>query len=366
MADKRYKSEYSGEQIDEAITKINALEVNNYYNKDEAKELLDKEIISSLANYYTKNEIDNQGRFEDDSPTAKFAAGGITVGTELAGLSIKTILKMILYGKSETPILTEPKFTNSVEETLIGVAGERLAIKGYLKFDRGLIDPSYGTSGKRAGAPYQYKIREQIIESAEDEVEFNYEISKLIPGEDNVLVEVYYSEGEQPLDSLGAPYKEPFRAGVLSNTISVIGLTKSFSGVDGKPLAENEVSGQLIPIESEEYAKSGLFGYDDKIYGYQIKTPAAESFNDRQIVLIPENVTLKGVKAWNVMSNSWQWFCGETADESLSANAWIKSEENITKEVDGVMISYQEFKYNASEYGIIDENYFRFYIAEEV
>lgn len=366
MADKRYKSEYSGEQIDEAITKINALEINNYYNKDESKELLDEEISNSLANYYTKNEIDEQGRFEDNSPSAKFAAGGIDIGTELAGLSIKTILKMILYGKSETPVLTEPKLTNSVESALIGVAGEKLIIKGHLKFDRGLIDPPYGTSGKRAGIPCQYKIREQIIKSTEDEIEFNYEVSKLIPGEDSVLVEVYYSEGEQPLDSLGAPYKEPLQAGVLSNIISVIGLTKSFSGVGDKDLTETEVNGQLIPLESKEYINSGLFGDNDKIYGYQIKTPAAESFSDQQIVLIPENVTLKGIKAWNVMANDWQWFCGETAGETLSANAWVKSEESVIKKIDGVTVAYQELKYNASEYGIMDENYFRFYITEEI
>lgn len=365
MADKRYKSEYSGEQIDEAITKINALEINNYYNKNEVKELLDQEIGSSFADYYTKNEIDVQGRFEDDSPTAKFAAGGITVGTELAGLSLKTILKMIFYGKSEIPTLTEPKFTSTIAGDLFGISGAKLSVKGVLKFDQGAIEPPFGTNGKRAGAPYQYRVGDQAIETSENEIDFAYEVAKLNPDENNILIEVYYSDGEQPLDSLGAPYQEPLKGGVLSNTIIVIGLTSSFSGVDGKELTENKVSERLIPIESEEYADSGLFGKDNKIYGYQIKTPAAESFDDRQIVLIPENVTLKGIKAWNVMGNDWQWFCGENSKETLEANAWIKSEELVVKEIDGISVKYQEFKYNANEYGLMDENYFRFYLTEE-
>ena len=35
MSDKRYKSEYTGKQIDDAVTKINALDLTDYYNKEQ-------------------------------------------------------------------------------------------------------------------------------------------------------------------------------------------------------------------------------------------------------------------------------------------------------------------------------------------
>ena len=35
MVDKKYRSEYTGEEIDAAVTKINALDLNNYYDKSD-------------------------------------------------------------------------------------------------------------------------------------------------------------------------------------------------------------------------------------------------------------------------------------------------------------------------------------------
>ena len=39
MIDKKYISKYTGEQIDDAVTKINALDLNNYYDKSEIDSL---------------------------------------------------------------------------------------------------------------------------------------------------------------------------------------------------------------------------------------------------------------------------------------------------------------------------------------
>ena len=55
MIDKKYRSEYSGEQIDEAVTKINALDMTNYYNKEQIDAELEKKMDKSAADLNITN-----------------------------------------------------------------------------------------------------------------------------------------------------------------------------------------------------------------------------------------------------------------------------------------------------------------------
>ena len=68
MVDKKYRSEYTGEEIDAAVTKINALDLNNYYDKSDIDAELDKKLDKSAAEatYYNKTEIDDQGHFDQE------------------------------------------------------------------------------------------------------------------------------------------------------------------------------------------------------------------------------------------------------------------------------------------------------------
>lgn len=83
MVDKKYRSEYTGEQIDAAVTKINSLDLNNYYDKSEINSELDKKLDKSVANevYYNKTEINDQGHFENDAPNAQVSVGNLAAGT---------------------------------------------------------------------------------------------------------------------------------------------------------------------------------------------------------------------------------------------------------------------------------------------
>lgn len=367
MSDKRYKSEYTGKQIDDAVTKINALDLTDYYNKEQIDAELEKKIDKTVVEetYYNKQEIDSQERFESDAPDSQVTVGNLAAGTRLAGLSIKTIIKMMVYGGISYPQFTNPSLTYKINSESFGIAGAQYDLKCQLNFDRGTIVPSYGTSGYRAGAPYKYEVETEQINSSSLTQDFEYSINKLIPGENNISVGVYYAQGEQPLDSIGGYYDSPYPAGSIKENLKITGLTASFSGIDGGEVNENSFSTDLIPLDSKNYEDSGLFGDDNIICGYQVQTPGASTRTEAQIVLLPEDVEIYGIKSWNILSFSWDWFYGEDGPETVSANTWIKTDEIISQKINGISVNYRKFKFNVDVYGSMDKNYFRFFIRED-
>ena len=366
MVDKKYRSEYTGEQIDTAVTKINSLDLNNYYDKSEINSELDKKLSKTVADeiYYNKTEINDQGHFEDDAPNAQVSVGNLMAGTKLAGLSVKTILKMMVYGEGRYPELTAPSFSYALNGANFGIYGAAYTLSGTLSFDRGTINPAYGTSGYRAGAPYRYDVGESQIHSELTAQPFDYECEALKPGENEIKISVYYAEGEQPFNSVGAPYRAPYPAGSIEKTAVVIGLTASFSGIDGKDPTEDAFPTELISVDSKEYGKSGLFGNRNDIYGYQVVTPGISTAQDIQIILLPDGVDIHGIQSWNILSGGWDWFYGENAQETIAANTWIKTDEVVSREINGVAVNYRKYKFNTEEYGLMDENYFRFFLKE--
>lgn len=360
---KAYKSTHSGEEIDAAVDKINSLNISDYYDKAEVDEKLAEKIgINEIGNdYYNKIEIDDQEHFEDDAPPAQVSVGNIKVGAKLAGLSLKTILKMMLYGETLHPEFTAPTFNFSPISKLFGICEARYNLSGVLKFDQGKIDPAYETNGKRAGLPYRYKIGDMQVDTSDLEYSFNYEIAKLLPGENELQLSVLYNEGEQPTDSAGAPYDKPCPAGEMIENVKIIGLTASFSGLEDGEITEDQFPTELIPVDDKGYEKMGLFG-DGDILGYQVATPDIDGDKDQQIVLLPEGVEICGIQSWNALACGWQWFYGKTAIETVNSGAWIRSTEMISKEIDGINVNYCKYKFNTEDYGLMGKNYFRFFI----
>lgn len=367
MSDKRYRSEYTGKQIDDAVTKINALDLTDYYNKEQIDAELEKKIDKTVVEetYYNKQEIDSQERFESDAPDSQVTVGNLAAGTRLAGLSIKTIIKMMVYGGISYPQFTNPTLTYKINSEPFGIAGAKYDLKCQLNFDRGTITPSYGTSGYRSGVPYKYEVETEQISSSSLTQNFEYSVEKLMPGENSISIGVYYMQGEQPLDSIGGYYDSPYPAGSIKENLKITGLTASFSGIDGGEVNEDSFSTTLIPSNSKNYEESGLFGDNDIICGYQIQTPGASTRSESQIILLPEEIDIYGIKSWDVLSCDWGWFYGENAAETVSANTWIRTDEVISKEIDGVVVNYRKFKFNIDVYGSMDKNYFRFFIKED-
>lgn len=347
-----------------AITDASSLNLatNKGYVDSQNNKKLDKSVAEET--YYNKTEIDDQGHFENNAPNAQVSVGNLAAGTKLAGLSVKTILKMMVYGEWSYPELTAPSFSYTLNGANFGMYSAAYTLSGILTFDRGSINPAYGTSGKRAGLPYRYDVGGNQIDSELTEQPFSYAYTTLGPGKHEVKIDVYYAQGEQPLDSIGAPYGAPYPAGSMEKTIIVTGLTASFSGIDGQEPTKDTFPDELIPLESKDFGNSGLFGDGNEIYGYQVATPGITTAQDTQIVLLPDSVDIYGIKSWNSLGGGWSWFYGETAQETMAANTWIKTDEVIPKEIDGIAVNYRKYKFNTEDYGLMDENYFRFFLKE--
>ena len=361
MVDKKYVSHYQGKEIDDLLDKIKDLEIDNYYPKLEVDELLSKK--ADADKYYNKEQVDELETFEADTPNAQVTVGKLEEGTPLAGLSVKTVLKMILYGGAKNPVLVDPSFNCEITQSLFGVYGAFYTLKGTLKFDRGSITPDYGTSGFRAGSPYKYSVNDENYETGELVRDFSLDIASLKAGNNLVTAKVYYNEGEQPLNSLGAPFGDPYPAGEISKGINIIGLTASYSGLNND-YKKDELSTELIPIEDKDYRKVGLFGNEGIISGYQIKVPEMVDLENPQTILLPNSVKIHGIQSWDMNKGAWNWFYGDNAEETITAESWI-NKGVVEKDVDGVPITYNRFDYNFETYGAMGENYFRFLIKEK-
>ena len=138
----------------------------------------------------------------------------------VAGKTAEEILLMMLYG-IVSPTLTEPSLSIMLnEDSLPLIIGRQTALKGTLTFDRGKIDPAFGTSGYRAGAPISYSVGDTITESSG--ALYDFEIL-LIPTSTSINLEygVTYQEGEQPLNSIGEKVSAPFPAGSITSSIDL-------------------------------------------------------------------------------------------------------------------------------------------------
>jgi hypothetical protein len=122
----------------------------------------------------------------------------------VAGKTAEEILLMMLYG-IVSPTLTDPKLSIALsDENEALIIGRQLVLKGALIFSRGKIDPAFGTSGYRAGAPIKYIINGLEFES--NALTYDFEI-EVLPMSESMPFEfkVEYAEGDQPLDSAGRP-----------------------------------------------------------------------------------------------------------------------------------------------------------------
>ena len=74
--------------------------------------------------------------------------------------------------------------------------------------------------------------------------------------------------------------------------------------------------------------------------GYQVVVPSAESETEGQVVMIPESLTLVGIRQWDPLSSSWVWL---NNDKEASLDAFIKSEEAVEVPVSGTTVMYNKY-----------------------
>lgn len=262
-----------------------------------------------------------------------YPVGGIAAGTELAGFTYEQILSMMLYG-IVNPVLIAPSLnvtTNHVN-AIIGLSAD---ITGTAIFDRGAINPAYGTSGFRAGLPTAYVINGNEIVSSALNYSFDFTIDKVVAGDNTIVVSVKYAEGEQPKNSTGGNFDSPLPAGIIEHIIKINGTY---------PIFVTETSAQTQSGECAELPIDTVTNTDE----FQVSVGAEkESADGKQAFcvssLMPE---IKGVQQYNEVMKTWAWIQG-SPEKSLTTF----DVSTITKVFNGVEVEYKKYTNNLPTIG---------------
>ena len=133
--------------------------------------------------------------------------GGINTGTTYEqGTLIETILRDML-SPLLYPTLTDPSASLSPSGSLLLEKGASRMETITVNFNRGSINPAYGTSGYRSGEAQEYKINDGNIQTTNV---FTVELDQY---HNTFVGNVSYAEGEQPKDSAHHDYDYPLPAG---------------------------------------------------------------------------------------------------------------------------------------------------------
>lgn len=191
--------------------------------------------------------------------TATKTVGGVTAGqTIAAGTTYDDIFRLIL-APALTPTLTPPSATLSTSTPTPQESGGSVTATFNTTFNRGSINPAYGTSGYRSGAATGYSMNGGASQSSPS-------FSQTITASGNYRVTVEYAAGEQPKDSTGANYSTPLAAGsVQSNTISfefvdaLWGTTVSTTTVTKQPLVSKSAGTYTFALADQTSATPMYF-----------------------------------------------------------------------------------------------------------
>lgn len=364
-----------GEMFFTALTNIND-ELNKKANLTEVQN-----IVNNIK------DINNDIIWDSDEPT-KYALGGLVADSILKGLSVKEILMMILYGYS----IEKPEYnpTNKlptatiISNNVVGISSNPIQITGTIIFDRGEITLNGEHQNWMAGKVYSITFVHPItgekvetpITTPDDgrieEIPFEYNLNSLPLNEVEMLIEVNYSEGAQPIDNFGNPIDHPIPAGSIKSSIKLIGLTNTWTGNESNinDVVMQQIDQYIIKDDSvASIDKSGMFQEINKEgdiigAGYQVELPAWTSSSDYStlyspIILIASGQKIVGVKVWDACQGSWQWYQGEKAEDTV--DLWIPM-GTTEKSYNNQTIEYTIYKLPVSTvFGI--PLHFRFYVS---
>lgn len=273
-----------------------------------AIDIIARGLATSLIGADGKVATDKMPTIEVGSTDGFTSIGKLTDASQVNGKTAEEILLMMLFGIAN-PVFTEPTVSIQLSEnqpTL--VIGRASVVSGALVFDRGTIEPAYGTSGYRAGLPISYSIAGIESENSSTTYPFSFEITPT-EKENEIIYGVKYSQGEQPLNSVGAPYADPYPAGELFRSIQL------------------NAAYPLYDAQGNEKTFTWFKDLDGEGY---FTVFASESSGIKQSFVLPKEVNVVGIKSFDTMTNTWAWLGGETAEYSLTYFDKIVGENEIT------------------------------------
>lgn len=268
--------------------------------------------IDSLARGLVASLLNEEGRItEEKMPVISNvvgledfeAVGKLEDPTLIEGKTSEEILKLILFGIN-FPVFIEPTLKIEINNTLPLLIGEEQSLSGTLIFDRGAITPAYGTGGFRAGGPISFSVQGKTEQYSENAYPFSF-ID--IPAEKDYLLlcSVSYAQGEQPLDSVGQDYDQPYPAGALNQIISLNAVYPLYLS-----------TGELLTFDWAE---------DDS---YEVIF-LSENGGEKQNFAISSKATVTGIKAFNSLTQSWEWLGGSAENSLTHFDKTVSGELNL-------------------------------------
>lgn len=148
----------------------------------------------------------------EDDLTTSVTVGGITSGTTYeAGTSLETLFRDML-NPVAYPTLTNPSASLTATGAKLLEKGATLNVTFTLAFNRGSINPAYGTSGYRSGVATSYTL-DGVTQAT------NTFAKTITEAKTSYQGSVAYEAGEQPKDSTGKNYQSPLPAGSVNSNV---------------------------------------------------------------------------------------------------------------------------------------------------
>ena len=237
---------------------------------------------------------------------ASKAVGGIAVGKNYPqGTSIETVLRDML-NPVENPRFTPPSATIATTGGTLVEEGTTANKTLTITFNRGSINPAYGTSGYRSGTATGYSLNGGIQQAGNV---FNVVVGT---GNTTFSARVDYAAGEQPKNSAGENYDEPLAAGYVNTD------TLSFEIVAA--LWSNAAN--ITAVAKEQLISRSV---KQKQFNFPAQTAA-----NPQIFDVPASWTVTAVEMLNTLNNQWVNAIGDF---------------DVTDETHGT-IAYKRYQYN--------------------
>ena len=232
--------------------------------------------------------------------------GGIKPGTTFTNKTMSQMWDMALYPE-KFPSFTIPTYAFSLTPTAtLQEVGLTLNYAITDDFRRGTIAPAYGTSGFRSGASTGY-----TGDAGGDKT--------IALGNNFWTRTVSYSEGEQPLSLKGYDYDEPYPAGSLTASKTVVG---------------------VYPIFSTSSVITTLTKQALQAHGTDVSVSLIAESTDKQTVQIPQNTTITSLQQYNTLSGQW---------DNIDLTSFTKTAIQLT--INGNIVDYWEYKHNGATIG---------------
>lgn len=218
----------------------------------------------------------------ENSLTASVTVGGIRSGTAYpAGTPFETLWRDLL-NPVAVPTLTPPSATLAGSGSKLIEVGGTYEATLTINYNRGRINPAFGTNGYRAGEAISYQLNVGTAQAGNT-------FTVTVTGDNNVFSgSVEHSAGEQPKDSVGNNYDSPYPAGTISTNSVAYEFVNAFYGTT---------------VSLGEMTKQPLVSKSAKQYTFDL---VAQTGTQPDMFDIPASYNVTNVQGYNDLTSRWE------------------------------------------------------------